>query len=107
IAFAGPGVHDFAVLLGDLTESLKGTVELDPGFLFKLSCSCSQTILAFLDKSLRNGPGSLVVLLPERPAWMREKHLEALIHSAIEQDSSAVSCHNGRLSDWPGFSSRR
>ena len=98
IAANGEGHNQFATRLLDLAEgrelaSRRRTAEL----LLKLPLGDSERILALVVFALRDRPGALILLCPERAAGMHEQQLKLAARVAIHQNAGAAFRHPPRL----------
>ena len=89
VALPGPGVDDLAGLLPDAAQRHERLARVDAGLLLELPARGRQQLLALVHDALGNGPGTGVPVAPERPARMRQEHLEAEAAATEEQQTRA------------------
>ena len=61
--------------------------------LLELAQGDGQRLLALLDLALGDRPGALVLGGPERPAHVRDQHLQAAAGPPVEQQAGAAPGH--------------
>src|SRR5262245_48676523 len=83
-----PTQHQLARLLCDLSKFHERLAwDLVPGLFCELSPSHRDQLLADLHLALRDRPVADVLLDPKRSTLMRQKHLQASLPRAPEQDA--------------------
>ena len=92
VALPRPGVHELPTLLPDASERQERRRGPDAGLLQELALGGREQILALLDEALGDGPRAGIAVAPERTARVCEKHLEARLTPAEEEQSGAYAC---------------
>jgi len=101
----GPGDDPFATGLPDLTERHESTVDRLSHFFFEFPSRRRQRILSFAELAFRDRPRPVVLFRPERPAWVREQHLETAIGRSKDEKTGADFGHGEDEEDYGDIAS--
>ena len=94
VGFNGKRRDDLAAALSNLSQRKQVTGQLDPEFFAKFLASNLFGIFAGNIFALWDGPGASVLVAPERPAGVNEKHFHRSLPSAKCDDTGACRGHD-------------
>src|SRR5439155_6302692 len=89
VAGKRPGVNYLSALLLDRAQLDEITMRLEPGLLLKLAHGGREQFFVRFNLALRNAPVSLIFVVKQRPAGMRQKNLELPFSHPIHQQPGA------------------
>src|SRR5262249_54958323 len=93
VAFDRPGPHRLSSRLLEAAEIEECSYGAEAGLLFEFALSGGEWIFVALKDSLRDRPGAVVLLGPERPARMHQQELGLRRATAEHQNACAVLRH--------------
>ena len=95
IAFHGPDGNDFSTRLAQRLQRNSHSMNFKTGFFEKFPLGSFQRIGSFVIFTLRDRPGSIILLRPEGTARMNQQNLNREALHSIEQDPGALLSPHG------------